>query len=85
MTDSIVGVWRVAPLTRFILIACVFEVIALIVSEFYTVAWVLDILICLVILYLVVLIVRGLVRQSKIEFPEIMSGKVVRKRHWHLF
>ncbi len=83
-----IQVGRVCPvksIARFVGIAVLFEIVALVISRFYHISWILDILIVLFVLYLAFLAARGWRRQASIQMPDILQAKTVRKRHWHLF
>ncbi|MCL6548144.1 MAG: hypothetical protein K6T30_04450 [Alicyclobacillus sp.] len=69
----------------FAIAALVFEVLALFVNLRGSVWWLLDLIIALAVLYLVVLAVRGWRKQTRLDLPPSMTGRVVRKRHWRLF
>jgi len=72
-------------LTRFICGSILFEVIALAVLHFTAANWLIDAIILVAIAFLLYLAVQGWRRQQNLQIPEVMTGKVIRKRHWHLF
>lgn len=69
----------------FLLLAACVETLALLMSVNPLLERVLEGVVALVGLYLIVLAVRGWRRQGRLELPQVMQGRVVRKRHWHLF
>lgn len=75
----------ISRLTVFAIIAAVFEVLALVLIHGLVTRWVVTGLVVLFVLYLLVLAVRGWRRQARIDYPAVMTGRVVHKRHWHLF
>ncbi len=72
-------------LTTFVVVAVVFEVLALALIHGSTTKWVVTGIIILFLLYIAGLAVRGWRRQSRIDYPAVMTGRVVRSRHWRLF
>lgn len=72
-------------LLKFIAIGTIFEIVALLVKLSQIFSLVVDCMIFLGVMYFIFLAVRGWIKQKKISIPEVMTGKVVRKRHWHLF
>lgn len=69
----------------FAVIAAIFEIVALLLIHGRVTGLILTALVVLFFLYMAVLAVRGWARQSHIDFPPVMTGRVVRKRHWRLF
>lgn len=72
-------------LTTFVVVAIAFEILALALIHGSTTKWVVTGIIVLFVLYLAGLAVRGLRRQTHIDYPAVMTGRVVRSRHWRLF
>lgn len=72
-------------LVLFAIAAGLFEVFALILAVNAVVFWIVEAVIVLFVLYLVLLAVRGWRKQLDLTVHPIMTGRVVRKRHWHLF
>ncbi|MDQ0190588.1 hypothetical protein JI721_00565 [Alicyclobacillus cycloheptanicus] len=65
--------------------AALFEILALILIQNRTVGWIVTALVILFFVYLAVLAVRGWRRQTRLQLPPVMRGRVIRRRHWHLF
>lgn len=72
-------------LLSFALVAAIFEVLALILKANAVVFWLVEAIIALFVLYLVWLAVRGWRKQLTLTVHPVMTGRVVRRRHWHLF
>lgn len=72
-------------LTLFAIVAAAFEMVALSLIRGPATSWVVTGIVVLFVLYMLILALRGWRRQSRIEFPPVMTGRVVRKRHWRLF
>ncbi|OFW78669.1 MAG: hypothetical protein A2201_04340 [Alicyclobacillus sp. RIFOXYA1_FULL_53_8] len=71
-------------LVLFAIAAGVLEVLALVSAANVVVFWLLAAIISLIVLYGVVLAVRGWRKQLVLDVPPVMTGRVVRKQHWRL-
>lgn len=71
-------------LVTFAIAAGVFEVLALVSTASVSVFWVLAAMIALLVLYGVLLAVRGWRKQLVLDVPPVMTGRIVRKQHWRL-
>lgn len=65
--------------------AGVFEILALTLAVNTVVYWAVTAIITLFVLYLLWLSVRGWRKQAGLTLHPVMTGRVVRRRHWHLF
>ncbi|MCL6444579.1 MAG: hypothetical protein K6T83_14195 [Alicyclobacillus sp.] len=72
-------------LWTFVVLAVVFQAIALVAVHVRQVSWLLEVIVAFIVLYLLWLALNGWQRQSRIDLPPSMGGTVVRKRHWTLF
>ena len=69
----------------YVIAAGIFEVLALVFINNPRTMWVVQAIVGLFVLYLLVLAVKGWSRQNHLRFDPVMTGKVVRRKHWHLF
>jgi hypothetical protein len=71
-------------LLAFVIVAALFETIALVGTNGHVPRWVLGILVVMAILYPAILAVKKMRKQILTDLPPSMTAKTVRKRHWHL-
>lgn len=72
-------------LVQFTVLAVVFEGIALAIALSLRVTWLLEVIVGLFVLYFIAMGIRGWRRAVSTQLPQLMTGRVVRRRHWHLF